>query len=76
MTSDQASKSEVSDELALEARVARLEAQVYAQGERIAEFDEAARARKRWALWIRIVILALALTAFFALRAWGPGSAP
>jgi len=60
----------------IEVRLAQLEAQVLAHAERIAEWDAAHRARQRRALWIRLVVLALALVAFFALRAWGPGRAP
>ena len=60
---------------ALEIRLARLESQVFAHSERIAEFDAAARARQRRALWIRLILLGLALVAFFAIKMWGPGSA-
>lgn len=61
---------------ALGVRLSRLEAQVLAHAERLAEFDAAARSRQRRALWIRLVLLGLALVAFFAIKQWGPGSAP
>lgn len=59
---------------ALGVRLSRLEAQVLAHAERLAEFDAAARGRQRRALWIRLVLLALALVAFFVIKQWGPGS--
>ncbi len=52
----------------LEARLARLEAQIHAQGERLAELADAVRSRKQQALMTRLVILVLALAAFFFLR--------
>jgi len=58
----------------LEVRLSQLEALVLAHAERLAEFDQAARSRQRRALWLRLVLLVLALVAFFALRAFGPGS--
>jgi hypothetical protein len=59
---------------ALGVRLSRLEAQVLAHAERLAEFDAAARGRQRRALWIRLVLLALALVAFFVIKQWGPGA--
>ena len=58
----------------LEVRVAQLEATVFAHAERLAELDAVARGRQRRALWLRLIVLLLALVAFFALKAWGPGS--
>lgn len=52
----------------LEGRLARLEAQVRAHGERLAELDQGARARKQLGLIIRLVLLALALGAFFFIK--------
>jgi|GEM_PF-2363576 len=61
---------------ALEVRVAYLEAQIHAHAERLAEFDAAARARGRRALWLRLILLLAALAAFFAIKMWGAGGGP
>ena len=55
----------------LEGRLARLEAQVRANSERLAELDQGARAKKQQALMLRVLILVLALGAFFYLRMRG-----
>jgi hypothetical protein len=60
----------------LEVRIARLEAQTFAHAERLGEFDAAARVRQKRALWLRLVLLLLALVAFFAIKWWGTGGAP
>lgn len=60
----------------LDVRLARLEAQVRAHAEALIELQESARVRRQRGLWIRLTLLALALLAFFAIRAFGPGSAP
>jgi hypothetical protein len=80
MTTDDSAPAALSptapaDELReLEVRLAQLEAVVLAHVERFAELDAAARQRGRRALWIRLVLLVLALLAFFALRTFGAGS--
>lgn len=55
----------------LESRVARLETEVRALSDRIAEIQMGERNRKQRALWIRLVLLALLLGGFFFLRARG-----
>ncbi len=67
---DQASldQAEPSGPSVFEARLARLEAQVKANSERLSEMTGNSRVRRQYALWTRLVILLLALGVFFYLR--------
>lgn len=52
----------------LEGRLARLEAQVQTQADRLLELDQGARSKKRHGLAIRLVLLLAALAAFVFLK--------
>jgi hypothetical protein len=52
----------------LEGRLARLEAQVRAHSDRLAEWDQGARTKKQQGLMLRLALLVLALGAFFFLK--------
>src|SRR5690606_27376802 len=76
MTSESkpSSSSDVNSDLdALGVRLSRLAAQALAHAAPLADVDAAARGRQRRALWLRLVLLVLALVAFFVIKQWGPG---
>ena len=58
-------------QLRLEGRLARLEAQVRAHSERLAEWEQSVRAKKQHGLVLRLVLLGLALAGFFYLKMRG-----